>query len=345
MYIKTAFLTTFLLASMVMTTTLYGDGQWFALQEQDNEDIRDYNAIIFVSAREGWVAGVSALEMENPGYIGRTTNGGKTWEKAEIAVNQILSNVFFYDKKHGWAVGANGMIVGTSNGGKQWDIQTSKVDNWLYDIHFVSEEFGYAVGMGETILQTTNGGKIWNILQGGVLPTRIGEEPEGLFNCVQFIDESTGWIAGVFVNPQAGVQNGIVKKTTDGGKTWADQLTNVEDTLKDIFFIDASTGWAVGEGGVVLHTTNGGDRWKIQSSNTQETLSSVQFVDKRMGWAVGGDMGINIVIHTIDGGKTWENQSIEGTMISKIPVNDLFILDANHIWITGNNGFVMKYSE
>ena len=61
----------------------------------------------------------------------------------------------------------------------------------------------------------------------------------------------------------------------DGGQTWVTQSTNKEDILEDIFFLDASMGWAVGENGVILYTTDGGETWKEQMSGTEETLRSV----------------------------------------------------------------------
>lgn len=334
------------LAAVCVTSMLYADGKWNILQTQDMEDIRDYNAIAFVSPKEGWVAGISALEMDNPGYIGHTRNGGTTWEKAEVDVKRNLLSIYFFDRKNGWVVGDEGMIVGTKDGGKRWEVQTSKVDNSLYGVHFVNTKTGYAVGRSETILKTENGGKIWKILRGGEIPTGIGDDPEKVFNAIQFIGESTGWVAGVFIDPVASVQEALIQKTTDGAKTWVGQPTNVASILKDIFFVDAANGWTVGEDGIILHTTNGGDSWEIQTSGTEEHLLSVGFVDKNVGWAVGGDRGVNVIIHTSDGGETWENQSVtDDPIISKLPVNDVFILDAGHVWGTGNNGMVVQYSK
>jgi photosystem II stability/assembly factor-like uncharacterized protein len=41
-------------------------------------------------------------------------------------------------------------------------------------------------------------------------------------------------------------------------QSWVTQTSGTTNTLRDIFFIDGSTGWAVGENGTVLKTTNGG---------------------------------------------------------------------------------------
>ena len=346
MYQKRLFLliTGIVLAVVCITSTLYAGGKWDILQKQDQE-IRDYFAIAFISSQKGWVVGESILEMENKGYIGHTRDGAKTWEKVEVAIEETLSNIYFFDDKNGWAVGTGGVIVGTKNGGKRWDVQASKVDNWLHDVYFISPTVGYAVGDDETILETKTGGKPWKILQGGEIPTGVGDEDRTIFNAVHFIDESTGWVAGVKLSPSTDTQNGLIRKTTDGSVTWLDQPTNIEDILKDIFFIDASTGWAVGENGVVLHTTNGGDTWQTQSSGTAESLVSVRFANKDLGWAVGGDMGVNVIIHTTDGGNTWENQGVEDSIVSKLPMYDVFALDEKHIWITGQNGVIMRYAK
>ena len=333
------------LAAILVTTILHAGGNWDVLQQIDQEDIRDYNGITFISPKEGWVAGVSALDMESPGYIGHTTNGGKTWEKAEVPINQMLNDIYFFDKKNGWAVGQEGMIVGTTDGGKRWDIQTSKVGNWLKGVHFVSPKIGYAVGMNETVVKTSNGGRQWNVLRGGEVASAVGDEETVVLNAVQFIDESTGWVTGVRISPESGGQDGLVQKTTDDGQTWMDQPTNIQDILEDIFFVDANNGWAVGENGIVLHTTNGGDSWDIQTSGTEEKLLSVSFADSAVGWAAGGGLGVSVILHTTDGGATWETQTIDDPIISKVPANGIFVLDANNVWVTGNNGFVVSSSK
>ena len=333
------------LAVILVTTILHAGGNWNVLQQMDLEDVRDYNGVAFISAKEGWVVGVSALDMESPGYIGHTRDGGSTWEKAETPINQMLNDIYFFDKKHGWAVGQEGMIVGTTNGGRRWDVQTSKVGNWLKGVHFASSNIGYAVGMNETVVKTTNGGKQWSVLRGGEVAAAVGDEETVVLNAVQFLDESTGWVTGVRISPETGGQDGLVQKTTDGGQTWLDQPTNIPDILEDIFFVDANNGWAVGENGIVLHTTNGGDRWDIQTSGTEEKLLSVSFADNAVGWAAGGGLGVSVILHTTDGGATWETQTIDDPIISKVPANSVFVLDANNVWVTGNNGFVASSSK
>ena len=309
---------------------------WDILQKQDPE-IRDYMSIAFTSANNGWAVGVSPLELDYPGFIGYTTDGGATWNKAEIDIDAQLASIYFLDDKHGWAIGENGMIAATTNG-TDWERQTSKVDNSLKGIYFVNKDVGYAVGANDTILSTKTGGRTWQVLQGGQIGA-IGDDEATMYNAIQFIDESTGWIAGVHVVPLVS-QNSVIQKTIDGGQNWAAQETGTEDVLEDIFFVDDKHGWAVGENGVILHTSNGGEKWTSQTSGTEETLRSIRFADQYMGWAVGGDLGVGVIVHTNNGGKNWEVQDPGDDTISRFQMNSVFVL-GKQVWLAGGNGVIL----
>ena len=315
-------------------------GSWEVLQEYDRE--RDYFAFCFVSATDGWVVGESPFELDNKGFIGYTTDAGKTWQASDASVPERLQSVYFFDKKHGWVVGDKGLVMNTVDGGKSWDVQTSKVeinDIGLSDVHFTSNSVGYAVGMGETIVHTTNGGGTWKILRGGQEAGGVGDDDTNVFNAVQFIDTSTGWVVGASLSPSTGGQKTLIQKTTDAGKNWVDLPVSGEDILSDVFFVDASIGWVVGENGVILRTSNGGESWERQKSNSPEKLRSVVFISKNTGWAVGGEFGVNVVLQTEDSGQTWIDQSS-----GKLYVQDIGQFESD-VWITGQNGFVKKYSK
>ncbi len=317
----------------ILAIVLPAAGNWNILQERDPE-VRDYMSIAFTGKNTGWVVGAASFEdFENPGFIGYTMDGGKTWQKSEIKIGYDLAEVYFLDAKHGWAVGANGTIASTTNG-RDWELQTSKVGNGLKGIYFVNKEVGYAVGESDTILSTKNGGSSWKVLQGGQLGA-VGDDDANMYSAIQFIDEATGWVAGVRVSPTTQSQFALIQKTVDGGQNWTTQATGKEDILEDIFFLDASMGWAVGENGVILHTNDGGETWKEQASGTQETLRSVGFADEKNGWAVGGDFGVGAILQTSDGGKTWEIED------SKEKIVKVFVLDGQNVWVASSTGAIM----
>ncbi len=306
---------------------------WTVLQERD-PDFRDYMSLTFTSKNTGWVVGAASFEdFENPGFIGYTTNGGASWKKSEVKISADLAEVYFLDDKYGWAVGANGTIVATTNG-QDWDLQASKVGNGLKDIYFANKDIGFAVGESDTILSTRNGGRSWKVLQGGLLG-QIGDDDANMYNAVQFLNEETGWLAGVHVSPSAKTQSSLIQKTTDGARSWVTQDTGREDILEDIFFLNASIGWAVGENGVILHTNNGGETWTDQTSGTQETLRSVGFADENNGWATGGDLGVGAILHTTDGGKTWQLEEYKEKLVK------VFVLDEKNVWLASSTGTIM----
>ena len=82
--------------------------------------------------------------------------------------------------------------------------------------------------------------------------------------------------------------------------------------VRDIFFLDADRGWAVGDRGVLLRTSDGGRNWQLSDSPVNCRLESVHFVDEAHGWAVGGwthpytHQTTGVVLATRDGGQRWE---------------------------------------
>jgi hypothetical protein len=90
------------------------------------------------------------------------------------------------------------------------------------------------------------------------------------------VDGSVGYASGF----------GVVKKTTDGGKTWSALPVPVQGNLSGIDFVDASTGWVSGNA-TILHTADGGATWTTQPTPTGADAREVRFFDAQNGWAAG----------------------------------------------------------
>lgn len=108
--------------------------------------------------------------------------------------------------------------------------------------------------------------------------------------------------------------------------TWQNPLPQ-GNTLHATDFVDAQTGWAVGEAGTIVHTTDGGDTWTVQKSGTPRNFSDVHFLDAVTGWAVGRS---GTVLHTTDGGAAWTPQ--DGGLPAFF--TDVHFADADHGWIS-----------
>jgi len=108
----------------------------------------------------------------------------------------------------------------------------------------------------------------------------------------------------------------------------------------DIFFINDSTGWAVGGEGMVKYTNDNGYTWQTQNPQNQSTLTAVKFTDINNGWIVGVDSVNNndfgVLLHSNDGGFTWEQQ-----LGDTIPLlNDIAFADSLNGWAVGDSGTI-----
>lgn len=136
---------------------------------------------------------------------------------------------------------------------------------------------------------------------------------------------STGW---------AVTDNGIIRKTTDGGITWTGQQTGNTNPLNEIFFTNNNIGWAVGENGTILFTANGGSTWGMQNSGTVSHLYEVRFFDASTGFAAG-----NVLLKTTNGGANWV-QITDGAFNGSI--YSIVIRNSSVVYMSMNSNKVFK---
>lgn len=119
--------------------------------------------------------------------------------------------------------------------------------------------------------------------------------------------------------------------------TWTSQDSGTYQNLYGVHFIDANTGWTVGEGGYegILRTLDGGETWSPQINYGQ--LYDVHFVEDAAcladvndckGWAVGAGGSI---LNTVDGGENWNYLGIEPPYAFR----GVHFIDANTGWAVG----------
>ncbi len=105
--------------------------------------------------------------------------------------------------------------------------------------------------------------------------------------------------------------------------------------LRATSFVNASTGWAVGEQGDIYNTVDGGKTWLPQRSPTRRNLSDVAFVNPSTGWIVGNDG----IFSTTDGGKTWVLQTAD------IDGSALAFVNASTGWAVGSSGRILATTD
>jgi photosystem II stability/assembly factor-like uncharacterized protein len=159
--------------------------------------------------------------------------------------------------------------------------------------------------------------------QSSGLSTRLTE--------VSFVNTQTGYVSGF---------GGKILKTTNGGATWVQQVTN---TTTDLYCIASYQGswkspdtlYACGSGGTVLRTFNGGQNWASLSSGTSSTLKSIVSIQ-----ALGGGISViacgdnGTIRVSTNGGGAWTAGSNTGTE----NLNSVFFINPLTGWVTGNNG-------
>jgi len=151
---------------------------------------------------------------------------------------------------------------------------------------------------------------------------------------VCFMDSVRGWVAG---------DSGVILKTTDGGRNWTAQTTNIDDPILDLFMLDQSFGWALALeqpqdtsrfGTILLKTTDGGNHWTNKSYGTKH-LFDVCLIGTDTGIAVGAD---GIVLRTTDGGLLWTIQP-SGTTAA---LQGVSFADANTGTVVGTGGAILR---
>lgn len=117
-----------------------------------------------------------------------------------------------------------------------------------------------------------------------------------------FVNADTGIVVGA----QTIVgQPATIRRTTNGGTTWTDIYNIYTDTLRSVWFINDTIGFACGAKGRIIKTIDGGLVWDTVSSGTSNLLRSVTFVTQEIGYICGGG---GVILKTADGGFTWNQQ-------------------------------------
>src|SRR6476659_1093410 len=127
---------------------------------------------------------------------------GWQWQNPLPQGNSISAIRFAPDKKHGWAVGSNGVVLTTSNGGFEWEEQKSPAITTLYGLYVKDRSRIVITGARGVVLTASNGGKTWK--------TQPSQTSSHLF-AIAFADAKNGIAVG---------SHGTILVTANGGTEW-----------------------------------------------------------------------------------------------------------------------------
>ena len=217
--------------------------------------------------------------------VAKTSNAGTTWTLQTLTNFQgRLWSVFFHNALSGVVVGDSGVVLTTSDGGNTWTRRSTGTTKNLFFVYFSynlpsappsdTGYVGYAVGSSGTVLKSKDGGSSWGPVTSPTTSSLYGvtiiprkaiwivgsgkiykSTVDGVFtaqtspvsntDAISAVDENRACIAGALGN---------LIQTTDGGKTWVQQIIT-SNTLRSVYFVSSSAGWIVGEAGAVLRIT------------------------------------------------------------------------------------------
>ena len=324
-----------------------GQEPWF-VQEGIANSTTLYD-VYFIDQNTGWAVGGTYIDNVREGTIYKTTDGGEHWELKNSPTSEYLNAVWFANASEGCIAGERGALMSTSDGDETWNLTSSPTTSGFDDFFFINSTTGWVVGNSGDILKTTNSGvrwisqlKLWNTerfnsvyflnenigyaagsslyktTNGGNNWEYVSKIDDGA-NAIAFLDENIGIVCGGRYEQIGGQSQriGTIYKTIDGGKHWALKSDSTVKELRDIFFLDAQMGYAVGSRGTILMTTDGGESWQKQRTGLPSEdmyfipdLYSIYFVDRQTGWAVGYET----TLKTIKGGITPVHETAESTI-------------------------------
>jgi photosystem II stability/assembly factor-like uncharacterized protein len=190
---------------------------------------------------------------------------------------------------------------------------------WLRDGAAPSPPGAYLICEQGPLLSSADGVK-WT-----VRPTGATAEVRVL----KFLDAQRGFLAG---------NGGMLRATTDGGRTWTAVKTGTEAAITSLAFV-GEAGWAAGYDGLILHTADGGRTWTPQAAGLSTTLEGIYFVGAQTGWAVGW---VGTILRTVNGGQTWQNVRSPAAAWS---LNSVYFRDARNGWAVGFEGQILRSTD
>ena len=284
-----------------------------------------YDAVNFLTARTGFVAGAG---------VWSTRNAGASWSYHKTG-GWTLTNLDFINRQVGFAtatnVGSDGYfasgssqvkgkrivrnaILRTTDGGATWRVawQVQGADTYAGQygaaaVHFVSPQTGFVLVNNE-LLSTGDGGRTWRRV-----PVMDGR---WTLQSMSFPNAQTGYVTAIDTASSAGSEASALMKTVDGGRHWRTLYRRTgQATPSDVFFLNPRDGWFILQNLSTMsmslyRTTDGGTHFYQEPGAFSFTGSlaaaAPDFITPGFGWlpvagqANGNSGGLGA---TVDGGK------------------------------------------
>jgi photosystem II stability/assembly factor-like uncharacterized protein len=307
------------------------------------------------AANVAWASGTHGIYL-------RTTDGGATWQTAQVPGAESLDfrdvEALSADLTYLLAAGPGDQsrIYKTTDGGKTWSLQfTNKDPKGFFDcMAFWNPDHGIAVGdpvfdkdgQGKFELITTeDGGKTWKPIPSSKLPPAVAGE--GAFaasgSCIAVQGKKNVWFA-------TGGKAARVFRSTDAGKSWTVADTSIvhgadSAGIFSIVFRDSTHGVIAGgdyqqpekDGPNLAFTDDGGRTWSLAAISPQWYFSAVAFSTNRPAHALFALGTAHAALAEITATK-WQK-------IWDLNLNAVSISPSGEILAVGPKGLIVRFTD
>ncbi len=308
-----------LLFCLLLPAGLHGQTNWTVVYSNPNHNLVD---IQFTSSLIGYVAGYKNSNVSS--FVLKTTDGGLTWNPAPVSL-PFLNKMHFANDSVGYLSkgGVPQQFAHTTDGGLSWQV------NGLPDSCFATE--GLVAINDSTGYYINNAGRFRRFTNYGSAITRLP-------------DTLASGPAVVFPTPLRGYLSfgSGMRRTSDGGQTWATFYSNLSDYFMTYAFTDTATGYASTYTGVnagrIIKTTDGAQSWQPVDNFYGVGIAA----NNQAVMAIGDTSAIR---WSSNGGQAWTTEitgvpwtGSESYVPCVSPGNDAFL-------ITGYTGMILKRTQ
>ncbi|WP_233165804.1 WD40/YVTN/BNR-like repeat-containing protein [Pedobacter sp. ASV12] len=321
----------------------WGMAQNYTLKQLATGKNTSMRGLSVVSDSIAWVSGSN-------GYVGKTLNGGKTWEWVQPKGYEKLDfrDIEAFDKLKAIVVnaGSPAYVLSTIDGGKTWREVYKNTDSAIFldGMGFWDAQqgiiFGDPIKNKMQLLKTVDGGLTWQDISAQLKKDlKAGEAGFAASGTtIRTAPDGKVWIAtggstsNIYYSPNYGHRWKVYQCPIIQGENSTGPFS--------IAFFNNRKGIVVGGNYLkdkentnnVLLTKNGGKSWFKPEKPVLGYRSAVEYVNEQLCFATGSS-GTDV---STDGGKTWTNISTQNfNALQKAKKGSLVLL-------TGNRGQIYQ---
>ncbi|HMM81520.1 MAG TPA: YCF48-related protein [Pyrinomonadaceae bacterium] len=301
----------------------YFDHKWKLLTDRDEAHAPPFQDLVFFDSKNG----VSIAFMT----IQTTSDGGVSWTQRFENDNGAFYGLYF-GAESVLAVGTQGglpIILSSSDHGVQWKKE-------VFAGSLVKRMESKFTKFYDVCTDST--GKLWIAGDNGIVSATI----ESDWLTVNDVFETTGANLRIACG-----ESGNIWAISDSHTAVSIHNNRIEEKKLDtsiiylmkIKIIDSKIWILGGDGskGITLKSQNEGQTWDRKEQEGVGTNFDIAIIDGK-GWMVGAG---GAIFYTTDDGNSWRraNSPTQNDLLN------IFFLDSQHGWITGDKATVLKYQN